>query len=319
MGLPINFISIVIPCYNEARVLPTLTDRIRIVLRPLGIDYEILFIDDGSKDDTASVIGDLRGSDRRIGVLRLARNFGHQAALNAGLERARGDAVIVMDADLQHPPELLPEMVRQWWSGFEVVQAVRRNQPGFAKSLSSRVFYRLLNCISEVRLEDGAADFRLLSRKALNVLLAMPERSRFLRGLIAWMGSPTSTIYFDAPPRFAGKSVYTFRKMLGLAAEGIVSLSGRPLHLALYLGITTLTFAFAYGVFIVTEVARGIPLVRGWASIIMLTLVLGSVNLVCTGILGMYLNSVLAEIRRRPSYIVAEFSPAEVEERARAV
>jgi dolichol-phosphate mannosyltransferase len=314
-----KLITVVIPCYNESGCLVALIQRIRSALAFAGVRYELLLVDDGSIDNTASVIEELRQSNRSIGVLRFARNFGQQAALNAGLERARGDAVIVMDADLQHPPELLPQLVREWLCGYDVVQAVRRKQPGLTKSITSRAFYHLLNWISDVHVDDGAADFRLLSRRALDVLLAMPERSRFLRGLIAWMNLPTKTVYFAAPPRFAGRSAYSVRKMLHFAAEGIVSLSGRPLHLALYLGGATLVLAFAYAFFIVGELIRGIPLVRGWASTIMLTLIMGSVNLVCTGILGIYLNSVLREIRRRPSYIISEFSPAETEQHAQAV
>jgi glycosyltransferase involved in cell wall biosynthesis len=221
-----DLIDIVVPCYNEAANIPELVGRIEAALRNVqNLEYEILIVDDGSSDSTPSVVTNARLSNPKVGFIRLLRNFGHQAALSAGLEYARGDAVVVMDADLQHPPELLPEMIKQWRLGFDVVQTVRTVQPGALKSFSSRTFYRLLNYVSEIRIRDGAADFRLMSRRAVDGLLALPERTRFLRGLITWLGFPAITIAFEAPPRRSGQSSYSFRKMANLATDALVTLS----------------------------------------------------------------------------------------------
>lgn len=303
-------VSIVLPCYNEAANIPILLQRIEAAFNEVeSVGYDVLLIDDGSNDATASVLKQIHLENPRIGFMRFVRNFGQQAALLAGLENARGDAVVMMDTDLQHPPELLPEMIRCWRSGFHVVQAIRRAQPGFAKSLSSRIFYSLLNWISEVEIPDGAADFRLMSRCAVDSLLALPERTRFVRGLITWLGFPCTTITFEAPLRQVGNSRYSFRKMLGLAVDGIVSISHKPLHLALYAAGATLIAAIVYFFFVIAQYARGVQLVRGWPSTILTTLILGSVNLLCTGILGLYVRATLIEIRRRPTYIVSEYVP----------
>lgn len=308
---PKDFISIVVPCYNEAGNIPTLTARIKAALGAVeDIEYEILTVDDGSSDSTGLVLERCRLENPRIGVIRLVRNFGHQAALSAGLEHVRGDAVIVMDADLQHPPKLLPEMIERWRSGYDVVQAMRRAQPGLAKSLSSRAFYLLLNWLSEVEIPDGAADFRLMSRRTVDSLLALPERTRFLRGLVTWLGFPCTTISFDAPPRQAGSSSYSFRKMCSLALDALVSLSSRPLHLALYAAGLTLLGALLYSLYVVAQLAKGVQLIRGWPSTIFLILILGSVNLLCTGILGLYLRAALVEIRRRPTYLISHYAPS---------
>lgn len=308
-----DFLDIVVPCYNEAANIPELVRRVQASLRNVeNLEYEILIVDDGSSDSTHSVVKEICSTNPRVGFIRLVRNFGHQVALSAGIEHARGDAVVVMDADLQHPPELLPEMIKQWRSGFDVVQAVRTVQPGVFKSFTSRAFYRLLNYFSEVRIRDGATDFRLMSRRAVDGLLALPEQTRFLRGLITWLGFPAITIPFQAPPRRSGHSSYGLRKMANLATDALVTLSSRPLHLALYAAVLTLCGAGLYGGYVAFEFVHGTQLVRGWTSTIFLILILGSVNLLCTGILGLYLRAVLAEVRRRPAYLVSEYAPPSV-------
>jgi polyisoprenyl-phosphate glycosyltransferase len=274
-----------------------------------GIDYEIVAVNDGSTDETASVLEVMRMRNPRLGVIQFVRNFGHQAALSAGLSHACGDAVVCMDADLQHPPELLAEMVGSWQQGFDVVQTVRRSQPGLAKSFSSRMFYSMLNLFSEVEITDGAADFRLMSRRAVDSLMALPERTRFIRGLVAWLGFPCATIEFDAPRRHAGSSAYGIRKMFGMALDAMVTLSARPLHLALWIAVLVLLMAFGYAVYIFDLVAHGVQLVRGWTSTILLILIMGSVNLLCTGILGLYLRAALVEVRKRPEYLISGYIP----------
>ncbi len=305
-----SLISIVVPCYNEAACLPAVLEEVEKALNSVpNIDYEILAVNDGSTDETASVLQNCRMQNPRLGVIQFVRNFGHQAALSAGLAHARGDAVICMDADLQHPPGLLPQLIQRWRQGFDVIQTVRRTQPGLTKSLSSRAFYRLLNLFSEVEITNGAADFRLMSRRAVDSLLALPERSRFLRGLVAWLGFPCTTIEFDAPPRHAGSSAYTFKKMMAFAVDAVIALSARPLHLALWIAGFVLLSAFTYAIYILNLIAHSVPLVKGWASTIFLILILGSVNLLCTGILGLYLRAVLVEIRKRPDYLISDYIP----------
>jgi polyisoprenyl-phosphate glycosyltransferase len=305
-----SLISIVVPCYNEADCLPTFLDRVQGALGAMpGIDYEIVAVNDGSSDATSSVLEDMRMRDPRLGVIQFVRNFGHQAALSAGLSCAIGEAVICMDADLQHPPELLPELVRNWQQGFDVVQTVRRSQPGLAKSFSSRMFYSLFNLFSDVPITDGAADFRLMSRRAVDSLMALPERTRFIRGLVAWLGFPCATVEFDAPQRHAGKSAYGVKKMFGMAMDAMVTLSARPLHLALWIAALVLVMAAVYALYILNLLAHGMPLVRGWTSTIMLILIMGSVNLLCTGILGLYLRAALVEVRKRPEYLISSYSP----------
>lgn len=308
-----DLISVVVPCYNEAECIPALVDGIEHALKYVrDVEYEIIFVDDGSIDESGSIIEELHLRDPRIGVIRFVRNFGHQSALIAGLQYAKGDAVISMDADLQHPPELLPELIERWRSGFDVVQTIRRSQPGLTKSLSSRAFYRLLNTLSEVRLEDGASDYRLLSRRALESLLALPERTRFLRGLIAWLGFPCTTVEFEAAERYAGKSGYSLRKMMAFALDGVVALSTRPLHFALYVAGATLAAAFAYACYVLVQYTRGVELVKGWPSTILSILILGSANLIATGILGLYFRAVLRDIRRRPGYLVSTYMPSAI-------
>ncbi|HEX8814537.1 MAG TPA: glycosyltransferase family 2 protein [Terriglobales bacterium] len=305
-----SLISIVVPCYNEAGCLPAFLDRAQAILdRIPGIDYEILAINDGSTDQTASVLETMQTRSPRLGVIQFVRNFGHQAALSAGLSHARGDAVICMDADLQHPPELLPEMIGRWQQGFDIVQTVRRSQPGLAKSFSSRAFYSVLNLFSEVEITDGAADFRLMSRRAVDALMALPEHTRFIRGLVAWLGFPCATLQFDAPERHAGRSAYGIKKMFGMALDAMVTLSARPLHLALWIAAFVLVSAFVYAVYIIDLSAHGVALVRGWTSTILLILVMGSVNLLCTGILGLYLRAALVEVRKRPDYLISSYIP----------
>ncbi len=310
MDLLRHSLSIVVPCYNEAPCLPLLVDRISHQLELIdGLDYELILVDDGSDDNTYDVVRQLASTHQRLSFIRFARNFGKEAALLAGLRSASGDAVIMIDADLEHPPEMIPDMIGKWRSGYDIVETVRSGRPTISRSLTGRCFYFLLNLISEVPIKDGTADFRLLSRRTVDTFLALPEETRFLRGQLAWLGFPTATLSFEAGERPAGKSTYSMRRLFGLALDAMVTLTSRPLHFALYVACLTLLVAVAYGIFVLVAYARGLVLVKGWASTILLILFLGSANLFCTGILGLYLRAVLAEIRRRPSYLVSDFKP----------
>ena len=311
--------TVVLPCYNEAESLPMLIERLESVLSAVpNLEYEFLAVDDGSTDDTPAVLERLRQQNPRVSAIRFARNFGHQAALLAGFDHAGGDAVIVMDTDLQHPPELLPKFIELWRSGFDVVQGIRESQPGLRKSMASRSFYFALNRMSNVEVQDGAADFRLMSRRAVDTLLSLPEQSRFIRGIIAWLGLPCATVPFHAAPRRAGKSQYNAWKQARLAADAVITLSNKPLGFALYLAAFTLLFMFAYFLYVVVQYVTGQPLVRGWTSTMTVILFLGCANLFCTGVLGLYLREVLAGVRRRPAYIIDRFLAREPKRAAAA-
>jgi dolichol-phosphate mannosyltransferase len=301
-------ISVVIPAYNEEGCLDELHRRLKQVLLSIGLEYEILFVDDGSRDGTFEDLRRLRKADPCVRALRLSRNFGHQAALSAGLAHARGQAVVTMDADLQHPPELLPELVARWKEGHEVVFTIREDNAGAtaSKDFTSGFYYRLLNFLSPIPVVPGAADFRLLDRKAVDALNAMPERARFFRGLVPWIGFRQTQVVFHAPERFAGKTKYSYRKMMQLALHGILSLSALPLRLATLVGALVVLLGFIYGVYVVWTAFTNPESQRGWASIQMMVLLLGGTQLIFLGIIGEYLARVFDEVKARPLFLVAE-------------
>jgi glycosyltransferase involved in cell wall biosynthesis len=300
-------ISVVLPCFNEAGNLPELLGVLREILSDVG-SFEVIIVDDGSNDDTRSVVHKIAANDQSIQYLRLSRNFGQQAALRAGLAYARGSAVISMDADLQHPPSVIPNMVALWRAGNEIVTTSRLDPPGVSafKKHSSRAYYRLLNRIADVRLEPGAADFRLLDRLVVDAIEKLPEADLFFRGLIPWLGFNTANVQYMANDRFNGNSKYTLGKMTSLAITGLVAHSLVPLRLAVFMALLVagLTFAYLfYALFKYFAVGDTIP---GWASVIVSVNLIGAMQLAVLGVIGEYLGRVLRETRRRPSYIVAE-------------
>lgn len=302
-------LSIVIPAYNEMECLETVHDRLSEVLSKIGETYEILFVDDGSQDGTFEAIRNLSQKDARVRGLRFSRNFGHQAAISAGLENARGAAVVTMDADLQHPPEILPELIAQWREGFEVVYTVRNETrgAGIRKNLTSSLFYRLINALSPLRIVPGAADFRLLDRKAVDALNRMPEKTRFYRGMVPWIGFRQTEVRFDAPERFAGETKYSFRKMLRFAAHGILSQSAIPLRFATIFGAVVVLIGVLYGLYVVwTFFTRPAGYQAGWASIVLFMLLIGGTQIFFMGIIGEYLARVFEEVKNRPLYLIAE-------------
>jgi polyisoprenyl-phosphate glycosyltransferase len=312
-----DFLSIIVPCFNESDCVAALLAEIESALAKIErLDYEIIFVDDGSIDGSREVLQDLQSRNRHVRTIFFVRNFGKEAALLAGLQQANGDAVLMIDADLQHPPALIPDMLAFWRQGYDVVQTVHRQQPGFRKSLSSRAFYRLLNWLSETRINPGVTDFRLMSRRVVTALLNLPEQTRFLRGLVAWLGYPSATITFVAPERHVGDSRFTLGSLTALAFDAIITLSTRPLHFALYTAFTALMVCFAYGAYVLIRFAMGLVLVKGWASTILLILFLGSVNLLCIGILGLYIQTILTEVRRRPAFVTVEPKPLESSKQA---
>ena len=303
-------ISIIVPAFNEAENVAFLAERIVAVL-PKEINYEILFIDDGSTDETLSVLKNLHGQNKQIRYLSFSRNFGHQNALRAGLNEALGDAVISLDADLQHPPELIPTLIQYWQEGYDVVYTVRlenQNQSWF-KRKTSALYYRVLGFITGICVPKGAADFRLLDRKVVNVIKNSPERELFLRGYISWLGFKQIGVPYEVGKRYAGKSSYTLMRMIKLAWAGITSFGIMPLRLASIIGLCTTCIGFLYaGYILYMKLFTDSFVVAGWASVLVSVLILGGVQLLIIGILGEYLGLVYLESKHRPAYIIKEKS-----------
>jgi polyisoprenyl-phosphate glycosyltransferase len=301
-------ITVVVPCFNEEAVLPETTSRLTAALEEIGLPFEIIFVDDGSKDDTPRVLAEVHAADPRICVVRLSRNFGHQVAISAGLEFARGSAVVLIDADLQDPPEVIPEMVATWRKGHDVVYGTRRHRDGETafKMLTAKWFYRFLNRLSDVPIPLDSGDFRLLDRRVVDSLLAMPERDRFVRGMVSWVGYSQASVSYDRAPRFAGDSKYTLFRMARFAMDGILSFSIAPLHIPTLMGAATLALALAAGVAGAGFGLAGGHWMASWFWLLLVILLLGGCQLVCLGILGEYLGRTYAENKRRPLYFVRE-------------
>jgi polyisoprenyl-phosphate glycosyltransferase len=302
-------LSVVVPVYNEQGNLRLLHETLAEQFQRLEVDYELLFVDDGSRDDSLRVLRELHELDpSHVKVISLSRNFGHQNALTAGLEHATGDAVIAMDADLQHPPELIPEMVAQWRAGYQVVFTIRCDGQdlGWFKRWSSRAFYALINKITDTPIVPGAADFRLVDRQVVDSLNSMQERARFLRGLVSWVGFRQVGLPYQVRQRHDGQSKYSLRKMLGLALNGVTNFSAFPLRLATYFGFLSAVIGIPYAIWAVYARLFTNSAVPGWASLTTFVLFLGGVQLICLGIIGEYLGRVYDEVKRRPLYVPQE-------------
>jgi glycosyltransferase involved in cell wall biosynthesis len=298
-------VSIVVPCFNERAGLATLHSRLEEVGARLGVTYEILLVDDGSRDGTGDEIKRLSGADAHVRGVLLSRNFGHQAAVSAGCAYARGRAVIVMDADLQHPPELIPEFLAHWRAGYEVVYAYRRNA-------APRFGYRLHNWLCDVRIPSESADFRLMDRVVVDALGRMPERNRFVRGMIAWLGFRQMGIPYDEPARQAGQPAYSFRKRVRLFIDSIFSFSVVPLRVSVCLGLVTLVLGLIYAVYVLTVllVFGRAGIASGWPALIVTVLILGGVQLICLGMVAEYVGRIYEEVKQRPLYVVRELTAA---------
>ncbi|MGF2735660.1 glycosyltransferase family 2 protein [Marinobacter sp. DUT-1] len=305
-----QMLSIVIPVHNESDVIPTLLGRLDRVTRQLDVPVELLFVDDGSHDNSVALLLRARQRQPDIRVVQLSRNFGKEAAVTAGLEHARGEAVVLMDADLQDPPELIPRMVAEWRRGADVVLMKRRSRAGesWLKRTTASLFYRLINRISDASIPVDTGDFRLMSRRTVDALNRLPERNRYLKGMFAWVGMPTVTLEFDRDPRAAGNTKWNYLKLMHLAMEGITSFSTRPLRLALLLGLLA---AGAGGLFGTWEVLRALIFgisTPGYASMVAMITFLSGVQLLCVGLLGEYVGRIYMETKQRPVFIVAEDS-----------
>ena len=300
-------VSIVVPCFDESAVIETTVDALlRFCDGQPAHEFELIFVDDGSRDDTAARLALRARADPRVKLIRLSRNFGHQAAVSAGIDAASGDAVTVIDADLQDPPAAIADMIAAWEDGHEVVYGVRSSRPGESgfKKATAAVFYRCLKRVSDVEIPVDAGDFRLMDRAVVEVLKDMPERHRFLRGLVSWIGFDQVPLRYDRAPRAAGTTKYPLRKMVHFAADGIVSFSSMPLRIATQLGLVSSAIALAGIVY-----ALGVRLftsewVQGWAAIFIAVLFVGGVQLVCLGIIGSYVGRIFEETKRRPLYVV---------------
>jgi len=305
-------LSIVVPVRNEAGCIAELTRRVfsTVDAMPTPTTTELVFVDDGSTDLTFATIRDMARADSRVRCLRLSRNMGHQIALTCGLDAARGDVVISMDGDLQHPPELLPDLIKSWREGHEIVNTRRRNYAAditLLQRLTSRAFYWLYNKISPVPLVPGGADFRLLDRKAVDALRAMPEHYKFYRGMVPYIGFAQATVDFDGAPRFAGQRSYSLRQSWQLATNGIFGFSTAGLKIPFYLGILVVFVALAYFVFALgLWFFAGHGAIAGWTSIVALIFLSLGMQLTITGVFGVYLARIFIETKRRPPYFVRE-------------
>jgi polyisoprenyl-phosphate glycosyltransferase len=301
-------LSVVAPCYNEALGLAEFHRRVSAICsKTVGTDYEIILINDGSRDGTWSLMSELAASDAHVLAINLARNYGHQIALTAGLRYARGNRILIIDADLQDPPELLDQMMRWMDEGADVVYGQREIRQGetWLKRTTANLFYRLLERLVEIEIPRDTGDFRLLSRRALTVLNAMPEHDRFIRGMVSWIGLRQVAVHYARQPRFAGTGNYPVRKMLRLAIDAVTGFSTRPLRVASYLGAFFGAIGLLSLVYIIGAVLLG-QTVRGWASVMTTVVLLGSFQLFILGIIGEYLGRLFQQAKNRPLFVVSE-------------
>ncbi|MGQ0704435.1 MAG: glycosyltransferase family 2 protein, partial [Gemmatimonadales bacterium] len=295
-------LSIVIPVYNEEETLPELARRVTESLSRAGLRYEVIFVNDGSRDQSPSILKSLAGGDQRIKVISFSRNFGHQAAMYAGLRRATGKAVVLMDGDLQDPPEVVPRLVERWREGFQVVHAIRtKRKESLLLRAAYRGYYRLLRRMSYVDIALDSGDFSLMDRRVVDLLAAMPERNKFLRGLRSWVGFRQTEVVYERDPRFAGVPKYTLPKLIKLALDGMISYSYVPLRLSYWFGfgVAFLSFLLAL-IYFAQRILSDQPIPRGFTTLAILILFLGGVQLLALGLLGEYIGRIYDEVKRRP-------------------
>lgn len=300
-------VSVIVPCYNESQALNLFFQELKKHL-PQKYSYQIIFVNDGSTDDTQEIIKAISTEHSFAHYISFSRNFGHQNALKAGFDLSSGDCAICLDSDLQHPPEIIPELLKKWEQGFEsvVTKRIDHDSISFFKKSTSKLFYKLTNRLSDIKLEEGIADFRLLDRKVIDALKELSENQIFLRAVIQWLGFKQTVIEYKAAERVAGESKYTIRKMFSFALSGITAFSIKPLRFSIYLGSLIASLAFIYGfyaLYINIFTSQAIP---GWTSIVMSILFIGGLNLLMLGIIGEYLGKLFIQNKRRPNYIISE-------------
>lgn len=300
-------ISVIVPCYNEQEVLPELKRRLVETLEKLGVPFEIVLVDDGSKDRTWPMLREMQRSDPRFKIVRFSRNFGHQLAVTCGLDQSNGEVVVIMDADLQDPPELIGEMIAKWREGYDVVygKRTRRLKESAAKRFFAFAFYRLISRITKISIPEDTGDFRLMDRRAVEALQSLKERHRFVRGMVSWIGFHQTPVYYQRPERFAGETKYPFKKSFKLAVDAITSFSYAPLRLASYLGLSLSIFAFLYILVVIGLKIAGINF-PGYTSLMASILLLGGVQLIVLGLIGEYVGRIFEQGQMRPLYLVEE-------------
>ncbi|QCR21549.1 glycosyltransferase family 2 protein [Pontibacter sp. SGAir0037] len=301
-----KLVSVVVPAYNEAANIWQISKAIDQVFECLpAYDYELIVVNDGSTDETMQVIGEIKALNPKFFYLEFSKNFGHQLAVKAGIDHAKGDCVISMDCDMQHPPEMIPELLAKWEEGYEVVYTIRKEDRrlSYTKRITSKMYYKFINSLADIGLESGSADFRLIDRKIANIMMNLQENEPFLRGLSRWVGFRQYGIKYDPAKRFAGKSKYTLKKMLRLALHGVTSFSIRPLYFAAYLGLTFSLLSLLYVPYVMYSLYTGSK-VSGWASVIMTIVFFGGLQLCILGIIGIYIGKMFMQTKDRPNYII---------------
>ena len=311
-GKRVTTLSIVVPCFNEFEVLPEFHKRLSTVLFDLSVRFEIIYVNDGSSDRTLEELTRIRRIDPHVAIVDLSRNFGKEIAMTAGMDHANGDAVIIIDADLQDPPELIPALLHEWRRGFDVVYAKRSKRDGesILKKFTSYLFYRVIQTVSRVSIPEDTGDFRLMSKRAVEALKGLREQHRFMKGLYAWVGFPQKAVLYRREPRFAGVTKWNYWKLWNFAIEGITSFTIAPLKFATYFGLVVAMGAFLYaGVIIFKTLVYGNP-VAGYPSLMVTILFLGGIQLITIGILGEYLGRMFDESKQRPLYVIKNYEPA---------
>lgn len=303
-----SFLSVIVPMYNEEAVLELCHQRLSAVLDNLKQKCEIVYVDDGSSDESWNIATSFTSPQHQIRTIRFSRNFGKEAAMSAGLKAAKGQAVIILDADLQDPPELIPDMVEQWQSGFDVVDMKRkaRHGEGWLKRTTAAVFYQLMNRLCEMQIPENVGDFRLIDRRVVNEINKLPERTRFMKGLFAWPGFRRTTLMFDRDPRIAGQTKWNYTKLLHLAFEGITSFSTRPLRIATGAGLLTSLAAVVMAFIVFSKTMIWGDPVAGYPSTILVILLLGGIQLLSIGLMGEYVGRLFIEAKQRPLFVVMD-------------
>ena len=301
-------ISVVVPLYNEEEVIEESYSRLTQVLQKIDGDYQIVFVNDGSKDRTEMIATNIAKNDRKVVLLNFSRNFGHQNAITAGMDYADGDAVIVIDADLQDPPELIYKMIEKYNEGYDVVYAVRSKRKGetLFKKATAKLFYRTLNKLVDIHIPLDTGDYRLISREVCDILKRMRERNRFVRGMVSWIGFKQIGIEFERDERFAGKTKYTLSKMIKFSLDGIISFSTKPLKFSIHIGVIMASLSFIYAIYLIFAKAFSGKTVEGWTTIVVLILLIGGIHMLTLGVIGEYIARIYDESKNRPLYIIKD-------------
>ena len=305
-------ISIIIPAYNEEESLPYLYERLENMISPLEdrYEFEILFVNDGSKDKTIDLIKEYREKDKRICYVDFARNFGKEIAMKAGIDYCTGDAVIFLDADLQDPPELIPELIKYWEEGYDDVYARRKSRKGetWLKKFTSKMYYRVLQSLTPIEIQVDTGDFRLLDRRCINVLKQMNETGRNSKSMFSWIGYKKKAVYYDRDPRIAGKTKWNYKKLMNLAIDGITSFTTSPLRISAYLSIPTFLALLVYFIYVIVKCVKTSTAIQAFQAIILLILFFSGIQILLFGIVGEYLGRIFNESKHRPLYLVNEYN-----------